>query len=87
MITEADMDDTTPAVFDEKHYTLSPENIQVARDMADALAAWDQEKIDELATKMVLPLSMLKALGKDFVKKTGLPTVTAELAHDTDWLK
>ena len=81
------MDDTTPALFDEKRYTLSPENIQVARDMVDALVAKDQHKIDELATKMVLPLSLLKAFGKDFVLRNGLPTVTAELANDTDWLK
>jgi len=81
------MDDTTPAIFNEEQYTLSPENIQVAMDMVDALVAKDQEKIDELATKLVAPLSLLKIFGKDFVKETGLPTFHAELANDTDWLR
>ncbi len=71
----------------ERKYVLSPENLQVARDMVDALDADDKEKIDELARKLILPLSRLKFCGKEFVLENGLPTITAEIANDTDWLK
>ena len=71
----------------EKKYVLSRENVKVAHQMADALGARDQEKIDELAKKLILPLSQLKAYGKEFVPENGLPTITAEIANDTDWLK
>ena len=71
----------------ERKYVLSPENVQVAHDIADAIAAKDYEKMDELAKKMILPLSLLKCYGKEFVLATGVPTITAEIANDTDWLK
>ena len=71
----------------ERKYVLSPENLQVARDMVDALDADDKEKIDELARKLILPLSRLKFCGKEFVLENGLPTITAEIVNDTDWLK
>ena len=71
----------------ERKYVLSPENVQVAHDIADAIAAKDYDKMDELAKKMILPLSLLKGYGKEFVLATGLPTITAEIANDTDWLK
>ena len=67
----------------------------LARDMVDALdeitstcgGFYDKEKIDELARKLILPLSRLKFCGKEFVLENGLPTITAEIANDTDWLK
>ena len=71
----------------ERKYVLSPENLQVARDMLDALEIDDKEKIDELARKLILPLSRLKFCGKEFVLENGLPTITAEIVNDTDWLK
>ena len=51
----------------ERKYVLSPENVQVAHDIADAIAAKDYEKMDELAKKMILPLSLLKGYGKERV--------------------
>ena len=72
---------------DEDKYVLSPENVQVAFDMVDAMSAKDYEKMDELAKKLILPLSRLKFHGKEHVLKYGLPTITAEIANDTDWLK
>ncbi len=77
---------TTPHP-DEDKYTLSPENMKVVDELMDALIANDMEKIDELATKLILPLRELKGYGKDKVRKYGLPTITAEIANDTDWLK
>ena len=71
----------------EKKYVLSPENVQVARDIVKAISAKDYEKMDELAKKMILPLSLLKGYGKERVLEYGLPTITAEIANDTDWLK
>ena len=71
----------------ERKYVLSPENVQVAHDIADAIAAKDYEKMDELAKKMILPLSLLKGYGKERVLEYGLPTITAEIVNDTDWLK
>ena len=77
----------TKALPHERKYVLSPENVQVARDMLDALEIDDDEKIDELARKLILPLSRLKFYGKEFVLENGLPTITAEIVNDTDWLK
>ena len=71
----------------ERKYVLSPENVQVARDIVKAISAKDYEKMDELAKKMILPLSLLKGYGKERVLEYGLPTITAEIANDTDWLK
>ena len=71
----------------ERKYVLSPENMQVARDIVRAISAKDYEKMDELAKKMILPLSLLKGYGKERVLEYGLPTITAEIANDTDWLK
>jgi hypothetical protein len=72
---------------DEDKYVLSPENIQVNRDLADALVARDQDRIDELRRKFVLPLKALKGYGREYVIRHGLPTITAEIANDTDWLE
>jgi ABC-type histidine transport system ATPase subunit len=77
---------TTPHP-DEDKYVLSKENIQVTRDLADAFAARDQDRIIELRTKLILPLRSLKGYGKEYVIRNGLPTITAEIANDTDWLK
>ena len=71
----------------ERKYVLSPENVQVAHDIADAIAAKDYEKMHELGKKLIIPLSLLKCYGKEFVLATGVPTITAEIANDTDWLK
>ena len=71
----------------EKQYVLSPENVDIARQMADAIIAGDEEKQVELDKKLILPLSRLKSLGKDYVLENGLPTITAEIVNDTDWLK
>ena len=71
----------------ERKYVLSPENVQVAHDIADAIAAKDYDKMHELAKKMILPLSLLKCYGKERVLEYGLPTITAEIVNDTDWLK
>ncbi len=73
--------------FDEQQYTLSADNMGVAEEMVEALESEDQQRIDELAAKMVLPLSLLKAIGKEKVAEYGFPTLTAELANDTEWLK
>jgi hypothetical protein len=77
---------TTPHP-DEDKYTLSPENIQTRNELVDALVARDQDRIDELRRKFVLPLKALKGYGRDYVIRHGLPTITAEIANDTDWLK
>jgi hypothetical protein len=77
---------TTPHP-DEDKYVLSKENLQVARDLADALMADDDDLIYELRTKFILPLRSLKGYGKEYVIRHGLPTITAEIANDTDWLK
>ena len=72
---------------EEDKYVLSPENVEVAREMARAFIADDSEKMIELAKKLILPLRRLKSYGKDYVLENGLPTITAEIANDTDWLK
>ena len=77
----------TKPLSEEDKYVLSPENVEVAREMARAYIADDEEKMDELAKKLILPLSRLKFHGKEHVLKYGLPTITAETANDTDWLK
>ena len=71
----------------ERKYVLSPENVQVARDIVRAISAKDYDKMDELGKKLIIPLSLLKCYGKEFVLATGVPTITAEIANDTDWLK
>ena len=71
----------------EEKYVLSPENMDIARELADALIARDDDKVAEMKRKLVLPLRRLKHLGKDYVLEHGLPTITAEIANDTDWLK
>ena len=77
----------TRPLSEEDKYVLSPENVEVAREMARAYIADDLEKMRELAKKLILPLSRLKFHGKEHVLKYGLPTITAEIANDTDWLK
>jgi hypothetical protein len=77
---------TTPHP-DEKKYTQSPENRQVCRDLVDALMADDIDQIYELRTKFILPLKALKGYGREYVIRNGLPTITAEIANDTEWLK
>ena len=72
---------------EEDKYVLSPENVEVAREMARAFIADDSEKMIELAKKLILPLRRLKSYGKDYVLENSLPTITAEIANDTDWLK
>ena len=71
----------------EKKYVLSPENVQVARGIARAISAKDYDKMYELAKKLIIPLSLLKCYGKEFVLATGVPTITAEIVNDTDRLK
>ena len=71
----------------EEKYVLSPENVEIARQMADAVIANDEDKMAELDKKLVLPLRRLKAIGRDGVLRRGLPTITAEIVDDTDWLK
>ena len=71
----------------EEKYCLSPQNMEYAHQMVKALVANDEEKMAELDKKLVLPLSQLKALGKEDVLRRGLPTITAEIVNDTDWLK
>ena len=68
---------------EEDKYVLSPENVEVAREMARAFIADDSEKMIELAKKLI-PLRRLKSYGKDYVLENGLPTITAEIANDTD---
>ncbi len=73
--------------INEKEYTHSPENQQATLDMADALVSGDAEEIRRVAKKIIFPLDTLKILGKDFINDYGFPTITAELANDTQWLK
>ena len=65
----------------------SPENSKNRRAMIDAYLAGDKEECRRLMKKVVAPASLLKALGKDFVKLRGLPTITCEMIDDTEWLK
>ena len=71
----------------EDDLVMSPENVQVAFDMIDALCADDDDEVDRLAKKMIVPANLLKVFGKEFVLRKGLPTITCELADDTKWLK
>ena len=68
----------------ERKYILSRENVKIAHEIADALVANNQEKIDELAKKLILPLSKLKFHVKNLVLENGLPTITTEVANHTD---
>jgi hypothetical protein len=71
----------------EDELLLSEENMKVVYELADALEAGDLDRIYELQTKMILPLKTLKYYGSEYVIRNGLPTITAEIANDTDWLK
>jgi hypothetical protein len=72
---------------DEDKYVLSDENMKVTHDFIDALKNKDWDKIAELETKIIFPLKTLKSFGQEFVIRHGLPTITAEIANDTEWLK
>ena len=65
----------------------SPENRKIRQASIKAYIAGDREECDRLAKKLIVPSGLLKALGKDFVKSKGLPTITCEMADDTEWLK
>ena len=65
----------------------SPENMKVRRAMVQAYANGNKEEAERLMKKVIAPSGLLKALGKDFVKRTGVSTITCEMANDTDWLK
>ena len=65
----------------------SPENRKIRRAMIDAYLAGDKEECHRLMKKIIQPASFLKALGRDYVKNRGLPTITCEMIDDTEWLK
>ena len=65
----------------------TPENRKVRRAMIDAYIAGDEEEWSRLVKKLIVRSGLLKALGKNFVERTGAPTITCEMANDTDWLK
>ena len=65
----------------------SPENRKIRQASIKAYIAGDREECDRLAKKLIVRSGLLKALGKDFVKSKELPTITCEMADDTEWLK
>ena len=65
----------------------SPENKKVRRAIVQAYVNGDKEEVDRLMKILIAPSGLLKALGKNFVERTGIPTVTCEAVNDTDWLK
>ena len=65
----------------------SPENMKVREALVQAYVDGDEEEWNRLVKIMITPSGHLKALGKDFVERTGAPTITCEMANDTDWLK
>ena len=65
----------------------SPENMKVREALVQAYVDGDEEEFNRLVKIMIAPSGLLKALGKDFVERTGAPTITCEMANDTDWLK
>ena len=65
----------------------SPENRKIRRALIDAYIAGDKEEWSRLVKILIVPSGQLKALGKNFVERTGAPTITCEMANDTDWLK
>ena len=65
----------------------SPENKKVRKAIVQAYINGDKEEVDRLMKILIAPSGQLKALGKDFVERTGAPTITCEMANDTDWLK
>ena len=65
----------------------SPENQKMEDALVKAYIAGDKEEFNRLMKKVIAPASFLKALGKDFVKSKGLPTITCEMIDDTEWLK
>ena len=71
----------------EEKYVLSPQNIEYVHQMVDAIVDDDEERMAELEKKIIIPLARLKTLGKEYIHKHGVPTITAELVNDTDWLK
>ena len=64
----------------------SPENLKNGRAMIDAYLAGNQEEFDRLMKKVIQPVSLLRGLGKGFVKSKGMPTITCEMINDTEWL-
>ena len=71
----------------ERELINTPENRKVGRAMVQAYANGNKEEAERLMKKYIAPSGLLKALGKDFVERTGVPTITCEMANDTDWLK
>ena len=65
----------------------SSENLKNGRAMVQAYIAGDKEESERLMKKVIQPSGLLKALGKDFVKSREIPTITCEMANDTEWLK
>ena len=65
----------------------SPENRKIRQAMIDAYIARDEEECYRLTKKLIIRSGLLKALGKNFVERTGTSTITCEMANDTDWLK
>ena len=65
----------------------SPENLKNGRAMVQAHIAGNKEEYHRLMKKVIQPASLLKALGKDFVKSREIPTITCEMIDDTEWLK
>ena len=65
----------------------SPENLKIQGELVQAYVDGDEEEWNRLVKIMIAPSGLLKALGKDFVERTGAPTITCEMANDTDWLK
>ena len=71
----------------ERELIETPENKKVRRALVQAYIAGDEEEWNRLVKMYIAPSGHLKALGKDFVKRTGAPTITCEAVNDTDWLK
>ena len=65
----------------------SPENLKIQGELVQAYIDGDEEEFARLAKIMIAPSGLLKALGKEFVERRGVPTITCEMANDTDWLK
>ena len=65
----------------------SPENLKNGRAMVQAYIAGDKEEYRRLMKKVIQPASLLRGLGKDFVKSREIPTITCEMIDDTEWLK
>ena len=72
---------------EEEKLVETPENHEVGSALIKAYIAGDKEEYDRLIKKLIVPSSLLKALGKDFVKSKGMSTITCEAVGDTEWLK